>query len=266
MSQSNPIYSLPFLYANSVQVAWASNTTLSISSGQCRDSTDSIDMPVGSAPVSGGYYFTAPVTLNAAINGVNGLDKGSLAASTWYSIYIIGSSSYTVPVGTILSLTTNSYPLLPRGYDTIRLIGYALTNSSSQFRLFYQSGSGNTRYFQWAANVIVLDTSTTSGFTTVSLASSMPAVNLPAYVFANYRTSSNGTNCGLRVTGSGIIGLSNLPVQFAVTGTVIGPTITLSSAPAKIMAQVNSGVPQVDSFNGLGLQLSLFVSGFDFYI
>ena len=71
--------------------------------------------------------------MNSAVNGANGLDYGTLAASTNYGVWLIGDSRGYNPVAAVLSLTSNAYPLMPLGYDSMRLIGFADTNSSTHF-------------------------------------------------------------------------------------------------------------------------------------
>lgn len=138
--QNDPIYSLPHLYISGLNISVASTTVLAIAPGQCRDSNDNIDMPVGFPNLQGN---TVPATLfqgyipglliNSAVNGANGLDAGTLAASMQYAIYLIGDSRGYLPVAGIMTLTGNTLPLLPLGYDSYRLLGFIETDGSSHF-------------------------------------------------------------------------------------------------------------------------------------
>src|ERR1700679_2015709 len=74
-----------------------------------------------------------PLFINSAINGINGLDAGTLAASTQYAIYLIGDSRGYNQVAGILTLTSNILPLIPYGYDSYRLLGFIETDGSSHF-------------------------------------------------------------------------------------------------------------------------------------
>ena len=110
---NSPIVNLGMKYINDSQVAWASATTLTIQNGQERDITNTVDIAV-----TGG-----PTTLNFAVNGLNGLDTGAIAASTWYYIYAISSSTNKAPSGYIASLSNSGGPnVLPFNYDSYKII------------------------------------------------------------------------------------------------------------------------------------------------
>src|SRR4030042_715572 len=106
---------LPTRYADATSyspIQFGSNTTILIAGGQYRDNTNSVDIVL---PLLG-------VTLNQAVNGLNGLDSGTIAASTWYYIYAVGDSSGNRIGGALIS-TSYIAPILPYGYDVYRLIG-----------------------------------------------------------------------------------------------------------------------------------------------
>ena len=97
--QNDPIYGLAHLYISGMNISVASTTVLAVAPGQCRDSNDVLDMPIGFANLQGNIYpapqyqgYQPPLFINSAVNGINGLDSGTLAASTFYAIYIIGDS------------------------------------------------------------------------------------------------------------------------------------------------------------------------------
>jgi hypothetical protein len=75
------------------------------------------------------------------------LDTGSLAASTWYHVYLIErTDTYVVDV---LISTSATSPTMPSGYTKKRRIGSFKTNASAQILLFTQYGD----MFTWV-NVI----------------------------------------------------------------------------------------------------------------
>lgn len=160
MSLALPIINLGNLYVNNLQISWASTTTLSMAAGQCRDSTDSVDLTL-----------SATTTINGAVNGLNGLDTGSLANATWYYVYVIGSSLNLETTGTILS--TSSTPLLPSGYDCYRRIGWALTDGSAHFLAYNVYGNSNERIYMWDAIVTELSAAGNTSYTDVDMASSV---------------------------------------------------------------------------------------------
>ena len=138
--QSDPIYSLPHLYINGLNISIANTTTLAIAPGACRDSSNNIDIEVGYANLQGNVVpatqfqgYIPGLLVNAAVNGLNGLDVGSLGASLQYALWLVADSRGYNPTGGILSLTSNPLPLVPLGYDSFRLIGFCETYSDSTF-------------------------------------------------------------------------------------------------------------------------------------
>jgi len=184
------IVNKPNLYVDNLQVSWASNTTLSGTSGAARDSTNVFDIEIA-----------ATKTINGAVNGLNGLDQGTLAASTFYAVHVIGDSTLSEPGGYLLS-TSATAPTLPFGYDTFRRIGWVKTDGSVHFLLFYQSGKGKDRRYYYD---IVTDTGTTSGTTTFvaqSLATIVPSTSRVAIMNNGIVPNAAGNALFVRVTGS----------------------------------------------------------------
>jgi len=128
--QADPIYQLPHLYIQGLQIGNITTTTLEIQAGQCRDSTDNIDIPLGSPDLEG-LITPAPLLVDLTKNGVNGLDTGTLAVNTLYAVYMIADSSYFHRVAAIVTLWSNAAPLLPFGYDSFRLIGTVSTDAAA---------------------------------------------------------------------------------------------------------------------------------------
>lgn len=179
MSQLDPIVNGAILYMNGLLIsnnATTPNTKVDIAAGQCRDSNNAIDMLLGDYLSQGYGTPNAATTLNFGINGANGLDSGSIAASTMYYIYVIADSSGKNAVATLAS-TSASAPVLPFGYDSIRMIGAVKSDGSSHLLAFYASGSGNNRYFQWDAPiaVTVTDSGTSATYSAMDLSVGVPA-------------------------------------------------------------------------------------------
>lgn len=160
---NSPITNLPFLYLNGFQGLVASNTTITVQPGQCRDQSNTIDIVLGSV-----------TTLNTAIVGLNGLDTGTIANSTMYAQWAISSSANIAPTGVILSLATNSVPTLPFGYDSYRIVDFWLTDSSGHLLAMYTAGSGGSRYKQYDAPISVLSAGTATSYTAIDLSVAVP--------------------------------------------------------------------------------------------
>ncbi len=241
---------VPWQYANGLLISNNSttpNTKLDVASGSILDST-------------GVYQLVsdASITINAAANGLNGLDTGSLAASTVYYVYLVADPVTQLPIGAMVSASAT--PLMPFGYSAYALIGYVTTDASSHFLLgYWTAGNSSRRSFVYDAPQA---TSVTAGnatsYTAVALTAFVPAVqNTPvsmAYSFtpgAASRTLSltpgNATGAAVTITGQ-------------VTSVVV-------SGNASVFARVTSSVPEVDyKVANSGDAVALNVAGYDFFI
>src|SRR5277367_4522763 len=141
-----PIVNLPFYYINGAIVsndATTPNTVLDLSAGIMRDSSNTYDMNIGNFNGQTNNSATANVStsINCAVTGLNGLDTGTLGVSKVYYIYTISDPVSGLSSGAIASLSAPSVgPLMPFGYSAFRHVAFAVTDSSSHFLKFYQSG------------------------------------------------------------------------------------------------------------------------------
>jgi hypothetical protein len=232
MSTKEPVINLPCLYVNYLNIAWASNTTLTVSVGACRDDSNTFDMSI-----------TAPITINGAVNGVNGLDASSLAASTWYAVYVIGSSTNSKPISCLIS-TSTTVPTMPAGYDVKRRIGWALTDGSTHFLKAVQIGSGSVKKYYWDAQPVALNGGTQGSWTTISLKVGVPPVDnievmLEAAItptaagnYLEFRPSASSSNYVTTVSGV---------VAAVAQSLVVSVVASLDTGEAKIGYQVVTG-------------------------
>jgi hypothetical protein len=209
--QSLPVESLPFKYISGLNLSVASTSIIAVAPGQARDSNDNVDMPVSTT-----------LFLNSAINGVNALDQGTIAASSNYSIYLISDSRNKKPVAALLSLSSNAFPLMPLGYDSYRLLGFAATNSSTQFTAATVYNTQYLRSYFLQPPTSVLSGGNATTYTAINLSSAVPD-DPNAIVFLNVTFTPAGVGD---------------TVQFAGTGN------TASTSPVTITG-VAAGVPQV---------------------
>lgn len=99
---------------------------------------------------------TSTISVDITDSGLNGLDTGSVAADTWYAVYLIMRSD-TDAVGGLISASFSS-PTLPTNYDKKRYLGAIKTDSSSDIRTFSMpKGCGNVRWIYWKQNSIGSD-------------------------------------------------------------------------------------------------------------
>jgi hypothetical protein len=76
------------------------NTKIDVAAGACRDDTNFVNID-----------FLASLTIDTGTTGANGLDTGTLAASTWYHVYAIGKADGVTSAGLIS--TSASAPTMP---------------------------------------------------------------------------------------------------------------------------------------------------------
>lgn len=86
---------------------------------------------------------TVSLTLGTGTSGANGLDTGSIATSTWYSVWIIYNGS---TVAGLLSTSATS-PTMPSGYTYKMRVGWVRTDGSSNLWRTIQYGNRA----QWVA-------------------------------------------------------------------------------------------------------------------
>lgn len=244
--QNDPIYSLPHLYIQGLNVGIASGTVISLSPGQARDSNDIIDMPVGFPDLQGNTYpailnlnYMQPLFLDSSINGANGLDYGALAASSNYGIWLIGDSRGYKKVAGLISLTSNAYPILPFGYDSLRLIGFATTSAGTVFTSVLNAVFLQAFYLLPAVTVLTGGNATV--FTAINLGGAIPtttAINVIAYLSVIFTPAAAGDTVRFRPTGS--TSTANL---VTITGIAAGIP---QQQYQQVICGVAGGLPSID--------------------
>lgn len=260
MSVNNfPIVNLASMPIFGLEVSKASVTTLSMAAGTCRDSSNRLDITLGTAyPNLQSKTVAAPLTLNGAVNGANGLDTGSLAASKVYAVYVIADSSNYKNVAGLISLSLTA-PTMPDGYNAMRLVGYAVTNGSSQFVDMFQVGSANEREVLFDTKIA---TAVTAGASTtyagVTLTSFVPAVaNTFAHIDCAFTPASAGNLLSLQKFGA-------TGAQFEQKGQVNAVVI---ETDCYIPVGLDSAVPKISYKVGNGSDaVAINVRGFKYWV
>lgn len=251
--QSIPVENLPFLYINGLVVsnnATTPNTKVNLSSGQCRDSNDIMDINL----------LTAVVIDTAVIGEINGLDQGVLLASKVYAIYAIGDSTNKHQPAGLISLSSNTVPLMPFGYDSYRKVGYAVTDSSVHFLKAYISGNNNARRFTYDAPLATAVTAGTSAtYAAIDLSILVPAVdNLPVTFRANWTANAAADTFNMQ-------GGNGTGDQWTMIAPVAGATAH-SVGFGVVLSQLVTAVPtsnyKVSAVGGVAIN----VAAFEFYI
>jgi hypothetical protein len=237
---------LPFLYISGMNLSVASTTIMAIAPGQCRDQNDNIDME-----------YPAALYLNSAVIGAGGLDFGVLLASTNYLVWAIADSSGKLPNSGLISLQANVAPLLPYGYDSMRLIGAVTTDSSVHFDAATVLNANYYKGFFIKPPVSVLSGGNATSFTAIDLSSAIPTTSDPfviALATCTFIPLAAGDVATFRPTGyTGTT--ANLPV---ITGRVAGVAQTDNIV---LNCGVGSTKPEVDyevSVSGDALSMSIY--------
>ena len=194
-TQNVQIATLPFIYASAAPLTWLSTTTLTLPAQQVRDSTDAYDIVI-----------SAPLTLSTAYNAanglVNGLDVGTIAASTWYYVWAIGDSRNYNAGASLISLSSTT-PTLPKGYDVFRLRGAVLTDGSSHLLQFWTWGQNAAFNLLWDSTIAAVTGGVATAFATVSVAAGVPPIDATmALMDVSLIGNSAGNAVTFRVTGS----------------------------------------------------------------
>lgn len=262
MSQNIPIANLPYLTIYGCVVSWVSATTLSISSGQVRDVNNVIDMQLGIDPVTG---IGAATTLNFATTGANGLDAGTATASSLYYIYVIGDSTSFHKTATLASLqspVSTTAPLMPFGYDSIRVVGYATTDGSANLLKFYTSGSLSHRVHTFDVGVRVLNAGASQTFAAVDCTGTLPVLSssfLRINVLGTFTPNTAGDLVQFRPTGS--LATTFLP---EIVGQV---TTKAASDNFSMLVGVSAGKPEFDYINSAATgATTVVISGFQYNV
>jgi len=100
------------------------------------------------ATSTGLVYVAQGITLSPNINtsGANGLDTGTLSASTWYYVYAIYNPTTTTVAG--IFSTSSTAPSLPSGYTYYARLGAVRTDTSGSKYLLQTLQFGRTVYYE----------------------------------------------------------------------------------------------------------------------
>lgn len=237
-----PMVNLGNLYVQGGRLSFLTGTTISVASGQFRDSTNVNDLVLSSA-----------VTINAATNGANGLDVGSLANSTLYAVYVIGDSTGFKATGALLSVSYSA-PTLPAGYDMFRRVGSVLTSGAAAILDFTQAGDSLDRPLWYAAAVT---TSVSAGASTTFALVDCSAI-VPATAGQIILKSALTADAGGTRTAAFKATISSSTAGQAITSS---PASTITSASIVCPCSTVTGVTGVDylvSNSSAALAVSVF--------
>lgn len=237
---------IPF-YFNGLGIsnnATTPNTLLNVAAGSCLDSTGTFQLTLA-----------AGVVINAAANGLNGLDTGTFAVSTVYKVFVVFDPVTLQAAGAMISVSAT--PLLPFGYSAYALIGYATTDASAHFLAGYWSDNDSARRtFTYDAPIIALNAGTQTSYTGVALTTFVPPVaNTPVVIYSNFTANAAADIENLQ-------GYNSTGDAVTIVAPVAGATAHTTQQNV-VLAQLNSAAPSIKYKVSAG-SLSLYVCGYTF--
>lgn len=241
----------PWKYANGLRITndgTTPNTKLNIATGSILDSTGVFQLVSDDA-----------LTINAATNGLNGLDTGSLAASKVYAIHLVADPVTQQDVGAMISLSATA-PLLPFGYSAFALVGYITTDASVHFLLgSWTAGNSSRRTFVYDAPIATAVTAgNATSYTAVALTTFVPTLENTPVSIAFAFTPGAASRTFNMTPGNGV---GN---AVTVTGQV---TSVVVSGNVSVFAKVTASVPEIDyKVSNSGDAVAINVAGYDFFI
>ncbi len=240
----------PFSYVNGLKISnnvTTPNTKLDVATGTTFDSTNTFQISSDSA-----------LTINAATNGLNGLDTGSLAASTVYAVLLVWDPVSAQATGAMVSLSATA-PLMPFGYSAFKLIGYVTTDSSAHFlKGYWTAGNTASRLFTFDAPIICLSAGTQTSYTGVALTTFVPAIaDMPVVIYSNFTANAAADILNLQ-------GYNSTGDAVTVVAPVAGATAHTTSQNT-VLAQLNTAAPSIKYKVSAGA-VSCYVCSYQFSI
>lgn len=261
-----PMVNLGNLYIDGLQLSWIDNTHILVNAGAARDGTNQDDI-----------VLLAQTSVNIGTNGLNGLDIGTVAPSTAYAVYLIGSSLSANPETNVATqvqgaaqtvvptpmwsvdnnpqpgiiLSTNFFqPNLPFGYDMSRRIGSIATDGASHILPFTIVGNSASRIVYLQAGIQVLNAGASAVFAPVDLSTAVPVGvagpdGLANIIFDAILTpTAAGNTAALRPTGSASVNgvtIISGPVAGVATELTVTSPAAVSAGHLSIDYKVNTG-------------------------
>jgi len=159
------------------------------------------------------------LTINCATTGANGLDTGSLGASTWYYVFLISDGTNTRG---LMSLSSTA-PTMPESYTYKKRIGAMRTNGSSILVSTIQNGV-RTQYRSLSSSAVLMASGSTGNPTS---GPTLTAVAIGGFVPPTAATLF-GMASSQNTVGSVVVGANN---AFGVAGlTTNPPPLTIGQA------------------------------------
>lgn len=140
------------------------------------------------------------LTVDITASDDDGLDTGTEASDTWYSIWVVTNDDGS-SISSLLSVSTTT-PTLPSGKTKKRRVGWTRNNASSNLFDFIQYGE-NYMYRERGVDLRTLSIGNATTFTDVDCSSFVPSTVRLSFI--NYRLINNEVSnkgCSIRENGN----------------------------------------------------------------
>jgi hypothetical protein len=202
---------------------------------------------------------TATITIGLNASGVNGLDTGSEANSTWYYIWIIYNPTTLTYAG--LFSTNSTSPTMPSGYTKKRRVGVWYNNSSGNLRAMTQVVQAG-RYCEYlydgetAATTQVLNAGSATSFTDVPCAALIPPTSTLGIFLMIFNSGTANAYLMVRTNGTSIT--PSITRQYSgITSALYVPS---TSSITKVRTDGSQIIEYANSVSGESS--SIYVNGF----
>lgn len=252
MSTYTQFGQVPFAYTNGLNIsnnATTPNTVIDIAVGSVMDSTKTFQLTASSA-----------LTVSSASNGLNGLDTGTIAASTVYAVLLVADPVTDSATGAMISLSATA-PTMPFGYSAFALLGYVVTDGSANFlKGLWKGGNSSRRTFMYdAPQATAITAGAATTYTAIDLSALVPAVTDQRLVYINSAFTPGAASRTLKLRPTGNTGDS-----IVITGQVASVVISNQSA---IYARLSSAKPKIDYVvSNAGDAAAINVAGYDYFL
>lgn len=158
--------------------------------------------------IFGGNYFTniSTVILTGRL-GTGGLDTGTVANLTWYSMFFITNGS---TVAVIASSGNPVSPTMPSGYINSKKIGYFYVNNSGNIVCYYKNGlNGDVIFHDYSAPILNLGTGASSNEVALDLTAYIPPKTLSCNFHSVFAANAVKIDCRMQLRLPGEKGITS---------------------------------------------------------
>lgn len=246
---------LPFQFVNGFGIQndlFTPDTVLNVFYGSTLDSNTSYELTLN----------PSILFIDSSIVGIGGVDKGPLLPNKVYGVYVAWDPVGNNSAGAFLSLSY-FHPVVPYGYDAVRLVGYVATDSSANFILAKWSQQGNSAYRSliYTPIITVLENGTANTKTDLNLISYIPNYNAE---IVNFQLSFTSLTAGNSLTIYSDMGEFNLYAQAANIPNTSATSLFITKQI--LLGGIVSPIISYSVTNSSTDLASIYINGYDYIL